>query len=410
LRNDITDISMAEMTPLQRALIAYEGNHELDTECPMTAIGRIAAETPVIRWDMGVALFTMADIVAAGNHPALVSANPVTHEPFGMGSSEPLIPLHLDGELHRHYRKLLDPLFAPKRMTVLEDRFRELTDDIIDRFIDDAQVDFYREFAAVLPGTMFMQLFGAPMEDFQFYVEMKDRILEADGDMETRERRGREAGDLLRARLRELIDRRRADDTAHDDLIAAFMTLEIDGHRLSDDDIVNVMHLFVIAGLDTVTSSISLMISWLARHPDERRILIDDPSRVAPMVEELMRYESPVPSSGVRWAIEDTEINGIPVKQGDMVYLCWAAGNLDPAVFDDPHEVKLDRQGNRHIGFAAGRHRCLGSHLARLELRCAIDQWHRRVSDYEIVPGEQPSYVFDGVRSAKRLPLAFTKR
>jgi cytochrome P450 len=292
----------------------------------------------------------MADIVAAGNHPALVSANPVTHEPFGMGSSEPLIPLHLDGELHRHYRKLLDPLFAPKRMTVLEDRFRELTDDIIDRFIDDAQVDFYREFAAVLPGTMFMQLFGAPMEDFQFYVEMKDRILEADGDMETRERRGREAGDLLRARLRELIDRRRADDTAHDDLIAAFMTLEIDGHRLSDDDIVNVMHLFVIAGLDTVTSSISLMISWLARHPDERRILIDDPSRVAPMVEELMRYESPVPSSGVRWAIEDTEINGIPVKQGDMVYLCWAAGNLDPAVFDDPHEVKLDRQGNRHIG------------------------------------------------------------
>jgi cytochrome P450 len=268
----------------------------------------------------------------------------------------------------------------------------------------------YRQFAAVLPTTMFMRLFGAPMEDLEFFVEMKDRILEFQGSLEEREARGRAAGDEMRARLRQVLERRRAEGDERDDLISSFMALEVDGHTLSDDEIVNVMHLFVIAGLDTVTSSISVMIARLARHPAERHLLMDDPTRVPAFVEEMMRYESPVPSGGGRWATDDIEINGIPVKKGEMVYLCWASGNLDPDVFEAPLDVQLDREANRHIGFAAGRHRCLGSHLARLELRCAIDQWHRRVADYQIAPGDEPEYVFDGVRSAKRLPLVFTKR
>lgn len=410
MRNDIAEISISEMTALQRGLVAYEGNGSLDSECPMAGIARLLQETPVIRWEMGVGLFKMEDIIAAGNHPALVSTNPETREPFGMGSREPLIPLHLDGDLHRHYRKLLDPLFAPRRVAVLEDDFRDLTDQIIDRFIDDGRVEMYSQFAAVLPTTMFMRLFGAPMEDLEFFVGTKDRILEFQGSLEEREARGRVAGDEMRARLRELLERRRSEGPDGDDLIASFMALEVDGHTLSDDEIINVMHLFVIAGLDTVTSSISLMIARLAQRPDERRILMDDPTRVPAYVEELMRYESPVPSGGGRWATEDIEINGIPVKKGEMVYLCWASGNLDPDVFESPLEVDLDRAANRHIGFAAGRHRCLGSHLARLELRCAIDQWHRRVADYEIAPGEQPEYEFDGVRSAKRMPVVFSAR
>jgi cytochrome P450 len=295
-------------------------------------------------------------------------------------------------------------------VAVFEQDFRDLTDEIIDRFIEDGEVEMYRQFAAVLPTTMFMRLFGAPMEDLEFFVEMKDRILEFQGSLEEREARGRAAGDEMRARLRQVLERRRAEGDERDDLISSFMALEVDGHTLSDDEIVNVMHLFVIAGLDTVTSSISVMIARLARHPAERHLLMDDPTRVPAFVEEMMRYESPVPSGGGRWATDDIEINGIPVKKGEMVYLCWASGNLDPDVFEAPLDVQLDREANRHIGFAAGRHRCLGSHLARLELRCAIDQWHRRVADYQIAPGDEPEYVFDGVRSAKRLPLVFTKR
>jgi cytochrome P450 len=257
---------------------------------------------------------------------------------------------------------------------------------------------------------MFMRLFGAE-DDLEFFVAQKDAILKAEGaTLQDREVVGRAAGDVMRARLREIVAERRAEAEPRDDLIGQFLTWELEGDRLTDDDVVNIMHLFVIAGLDTVASSISCLVAWLAKHPAERQQVMDDPSLVTPMVEELMRLESPVPSSGVRWATEDIEINGVPVKQHEMVYLAWAAGNIDPDVFPDPLEAKFDREANRHIAFAAGRHRCLGSHLARLELRCAVDQWHRRVSDYEVAPGEEVEYKFEGVRHASYLPLVFTPR
>jgi cytochrome P450 len=411
VRDDVTVMSYSDMSPELRAMIAYEGNHALDTRCPYHDFARVQRETPVVRWEMGVGFFTMADIVAAGNHPSLVSADPTTGEAFGMGSAEPLIPLHIDGDMHRRYRKLIDPLLAPRKVAPLEDGFRKMTDEIIDGFVDRGRVEFFSEFADPLPARMFMQLFGAPADDLQVFVEMKDAILKAEGTtLQEREVIGRAAGDRLRVRLHEILDERRSHATSGADLIAQFLTWELDGDSLTDDDIVNVMHLFVIAGLDTVASSISCLIAWLAAHPEQRRQVIADPALVAPMVEEVMRLESPVPSSGVRWATEDCEVNGVPVKQNEMVYLCWAAGNVDPAVFTDPLQVDFHREANRHIAFAAGRHRCLGSHLARLELRCAIDQFHRRVADYEIAPGEEVRYKFEGVRHASYLPLVFTPR
>ena len=120
-----------------------------------------------------------------------------------------------------------------------------------------------------------------------------------------------------------------------------------------------------------------------------------------------MRFESPVASGGARWAAADTEVNGVPVGKGDLVYLCWASANLDPATFDHPMEVDLDRTVNRHIAFAAGTHRCLGSHLARMELRAAIGALHRRVPEYWIAGGDQVRYEFSGVRQATHLPLTF---
>ena len=120
-----------------------------------------------------------------------------------------------------------------------------------------------------------------------------------------------------------------------------------------------------------------------------------------------MRYESPVPSSGARIALRDTEVNGVPVKQGEMVYLCWASANLDPASFEHPLDADLDRAENRHIAFAAGIHRCLGSHLARAELRASIDQLHRRIPEYWVTDGDEIRYEFAGVRQARHLPLSF---
>ncbi len=411
MRDDIKNIPVAEMSPELRAMILYENNHTMDQQCPYHDIAKVAQESPVVRWEMGVGFFKMEDIVAVANHQSLVSTNPDTGVPMGMGSRTPLIPLHLDGDIHRHYRKLLDPIFAPRNMAKLEAGFRALADAEIDKFINDGQVELFSNYCLPLPSKMFMQIFGAPADDLEFFNEMKDSILAAyDVDMFEREKITCEFGDKLRARLYAILDERRANPIERDDLIETFMNWEVDGDRLSDDDIVSVMHLFVIAGLDTVTSSISVILGWLAHHPEERRRVIADPSMIPAVVEELMRLESPVISSGVRWATEDFVVRDVPIKKGDMIYMAWAAGNIDPDVFENPLEANFEREANRHIAFAAGRHRCLGSHLARLELRMAVEQFHARVKDYEITPGDEAKYIFEGVRHTSHLPITFTKR
>lgn len=405
----VTEIAFDDMSPALKAMIAYDPNGAFDVRDSQALLETIRTETPVVRWELGVGFFTMEDIVAGARNPAIVSTNPDTGVPYGMGSREPLIPLHLDGDLHRHYRKLIDPLLAPKQVAGLEPQVRAEADAIIDGFIADGQVELHDRFCVPLPSRVFMRLFGMPMEDLDFLVAMKDEILGNEGTTaDEREQLGILAGDRLRERLFERLAERRAEPTPRDDYIGHFMTFELDGARLSDDEVVNIMHLFTIAGLDTVTSSLSCIFAWLATNPEERRRLVADPSRLPNAIEELMRFESPVPSGGARWATEDTEINGVPVRKGDLVYFCWASANLDPSTFDRPTAVDLDREGNRHIAFAAGLHRCLGSHLARMELRAAIDQFHRRIPDYRVSDDHAVRYEFHGVRQAVRLPLTFS--
>ncbi len=407
---EVAEIPYEQMSPELRALIAYEPNGALDLVDPQPVLRRIAAETPVVRWEFGLGFFRMDDILAAGRNPVLVSADPTTGEAMGMGSAEPLIPLHLDGDLHRHYRKLLDPLFAPRKMALLEPDIRALADDLIDEFIDDGEVDLFEAFCVPLPSTVFLTLFGMPLDDMPALIDFKDRILKAEAEtLDQKEREAREVGLEMRVLLRQRLEERKASGDRPGDLLDSFMHFEVDGHTLNDDEIVNIMHMFTIAGLDTVTSSLSCILAWFATHPEQRDRVVADPDRLAPAIEEVMRFQSPVPSSGPRWATADTEINGVPVREGDLIYLCWASGNLDPETFDQPLDVDPERAENRHIAFASGLHRCLGSHLARNELRAAIDQLHRRIPDYRLAGGAGLEFEFAGVRQATSVPITFTK-
>lgn len=410
LRTDVTEILYEDMSPELRAMVAYEhSNGVFNVAGPQIAFDRLREETPVLRWDFGVGFFTMEDVIAAARNPAIVSNDPVKGVPFGMGSEEPLIPLHFDGDLHRRFRKLLDPLFAPRKMAGLEAQVRTLADNLVDGFAAEGQAEMFSRFCVPLPSTFFLRLFGMPLEDLPSLNTLKDRILKNDGGtMEDKEAIGLAAGHDMRLLLRRRLDDRKASGSRFDDLLDSFIHFELDGDRLTDDEVVNIMHMFTIAGLDTVTSSLSCILAWLATHPDLRHGVLADPSLIAPTVEELMRFESPVPVGGPRWAREDTEINGVPVKAGELVFLCWASANLDPSSFDRPLDVDIDRPENRHIAFAAGFHRCLGSHLARIEIRTALDQFHRRVDDYELASGEQIRYELGGVRQANYLPLVFT--
>jgi cytochrome P450 len=411
MRTDVVDVPYEKMSPELRALIAYEPNGSLDLAAPQPVLDRIREEMPVVRWELGVGFFRMEDIVAAGRNPTLVSTNPSTGLPFGMGTEDPLIPLHLDGDIHRHYRKLLDPLFTPKKMALLEPDIRKLADELIDGFIGDERVELHDAFCVPLPSIIFLTLFGMPLEDMPALIGFKDRILKNEGaTRDEKEAIGIAAGKEMDVLLRHRLMQRKDTGARFSDLLDEFIHFEVDGHTLSDDDVVNIMHMFTIAGLDTVTSSLSCILAWFATHPEQRAHVVSDPALLAPAIEEIMRFESPVPSSGARWATEDTDVNGVPVKRGEMVYLCWASANLDPAAFADPMAVDIGRVENRHIAFAAGIHRCLGSHLARNELRVAVDQFHRRISDYRVTAGESVFYEFAGVRQANHLPISFTAR
>jgi cytochrome P450 len=285
---------------------------------------------------------------------------------------------------------------------------RKLANDLIDGFIADGRAELHDAFCVPLPSTIFLRLFGMPAEDTEFLIAMKDRILDNEGTTaDEREELGVLTGDRLRERLRARVAERHAEPRPRDDWIGRFMSFDVDGERLSDADLVNIMHLFTIAGLDTVTSSLSCIIAWFATHPSERQRVVADPGLLPAAMEELMRFESPVPGGGARWATEDTEVNGVPVRAGDMVYLCWATANVDPRAFEQSLEVDLERSPNRHIAFAAGTHRCLGSHLARVEIRAAIEQLHERIPDYWVTPGDAVVYESHGVRQALRLPVSF---
>ncbi|MCZ7528550.1 MAG: cytochrome P450 [Acidimicrobiia bacterium] len=192
------------------------------------------------------------------------------------------------------------------------------------------------------------------------------------------------------------------------DILTHFITAEIDGERLTREEILDICFLFLIAGLDTVSDSLTCFFAFLAQHPEHRRQIVENPAVIPGAVEELLRWESPVPGGVPRVATTDTVLpDGTEVAAGTAVVVSYGAANVDPAEFPDPFEVRFDRTPNRHIAFGGGVHRCLGSHLARRELRLTLQEWHRRIPEYRLKPGHEQLEYPPGLRSVKDLVLVW---
>jgi cytochrome P450 len=357
------------------------------------------------RIDEVVHLYRHSDIVAVNRHPAILGQG---GRGSILGSSSALIPLELDGADHQKWRRVLDPLFAPKQVALLEDGFRRLCADLIDKFADETEVELYSRFCVPLPCLTFLQLVGAPTDDLAFFLEFKDAVIHADGDtMEERMASAAEAGAKLYTYLNDLIGERRR-HAPKGDLLGVLMQAEVDGEPVSQLDLLNVLFLLMFAGLDTVTASMSCIFAWLAQHPEQRARLVDDPALIRPAIEELLRFESPVPS-GVRYATEDIDLgDGLVIRAGEAIHALWAAANLDPSALDNPLEIDFNRRRQNHIVFASGTHRCLGSHLARLELRLAVEEFHKRFPNYHVTEGQQIAFDNKAVRMATNLPLTLS--
>ena len=341
------------------------------------------------------------------------------HEEFSsrvemsLGNIRPLIPLNVDPPLHSKYRKLLDPLFAPKRMDEQEEDITRRANGFIDAFIDRGECNFSEEFAELFPSSVFLGLMGLPEDEMRMFLRMRDGILHpekfdpnATEDFEVRAKVMAATGEEIYDYFGNLVDQRTKEPA--NDIITRFVNAEIDGEKLTKDDILDICFLFLIAGLDTVSDTLTCSYAFLAQHPEHRQMIVDDPSIIPMAVEELLRWESPVAGGVPRVAQCPVDLpTGAHVESGMSVVPNYGAANMDPEVFDDPMDVRFDRENNPHIAFGGGVHRCLGSHLARRELRVTLREWHRRIPEYRIKPGHEDLEYPPGLRHVKDLTLTW---
>jgi len=373
---------------------------------PQPMYKALRESTPVFRAPQAVVLSRLADIEMALKHTELFSSN---MDAVDLGNIRPLIPLQVDPPDHAKYRRILDPLFTPREMARREPRVSELVNEMIDKFADRGECDFHEEFAVPLPCTVFLQLLGLPLEDLDQFLEWKDGVIRPEGA--TADWDGRhDASAPVAQQIYDYFERAIDDHIAspRDDVLSAMIAAKVEsegGRPLTREELLDICFLFLIAGLDTVTDSLDCFFVYLARHPDHRHQLIGQPDVLPHAIEELLRWETPVPGV-VRVAMQDTEVGGCPISKGERVSPLLGAANTDPAEFPDPELVDFNRNPNRHRAFGGGPHRCLGSHLARMELRVALREFHWRIPDYEIKRGAQLTYTA-ALRSVESLPLVF---
>ncbi|WP_245905853.1 cytochrome P450 [Mycolicibacterium palauense] len=322
-------------------------------------------------------------------------------------NERPLIPLQIDPPEHRKFRRILDPLFSPKRMKQREGDVEDLVHRLIDGFAGSPEIDFVADFSVPFPSQVFLTMLGLPVAELPRFLAMKDGIIRPDAvvgkpyDHPEVQAHQRATARSIYDYFDGVIASRRGQ--GGDDLMSHFLSAEIDGERLSHDDILDICFLFLIAGLDTVSASLDCFFKHLIDNPALRRAITDDPDLVPAVVEELLRWETPV-MVVPRAATRDTVLGGCPIRTGERVLVMLGAANTDGSAEPGNESPEFSRKIKRHFGFGGGPHRCLGSHLARVELQMALRVWHRRVPDYALKPGAELRFT-TGVRAAHAFPM-----
>ena len=378
------------------------------TRCPQPIYRDMVARCPVAHSGMGGGkmITRYEDVVWALRNPQIFSS--AMDMQVALGTERPMIPQQIDPPEQTKYRKVLDPRFSKKRMKEIEPDIRRHANALIDAVIDEGGCDFATDFAVPLPCTAFLSLMGLPHEELPRFLKMKDGIIRPQEIATTEQMSDLQAlrvrtGQDIYAYFTEVIAARRANPG--DDMVSYLLETEVDGHQLTDEDILDVSFLLILAGLDTVTATLECNIAYLAANPSQRERIVADMALIPAAVEELMRWETPV-TAVPRLVKEDVTLHGVELKAGELVSILVGAANVDDAEFGNADVVDFDRERNRHVAFGAGAHRCLGSHLARLELQVAMEVWHERIPDYAIRPGTVPTFT-PGIREARSLPLVW---
>ncbi|MEO3760093.1 cytochrome P450 [Mycobacterium sp. B14F4] len=308
----------------------------------------------------------------------------------------------MDPPRQQSFRKVLNPYFSPARMKALRPQIRAETDRLIDTFIERGAGDL-AQVAWRQPGIVFFKyLLGMPIDDVPLCIELTDTAL--NGDTEDA-RMG--AWGALYAHLFDAVSARTT-GSPRDDMIDVLLNAEIEGEKLPFEMVVANAMLLVQAGLETTASAMSFAFHYLAAHSGDRDRLIDEPEILPRAVEEFIRFAGSI--HGIpRTVAGEVEMSGHTFCPGESVIVNYASANRDAQQFPDPDRCVLDRQANRHLGFGAGVHRCLGSNLARLEFSVGLERVLSRMPDYALVPDADAAFHGNSVtRGYRTIPVVFT--
>jgi cytochrome P450 len=309
-------------------------------------------------------------------------------------------PITSDPPFHAMARRLLLPAFSPKRIAALEPFTRQLCGELLDAVAAREEFDAAVDYAQHIPLRVIVRMLGFPQEDADVFRRFIRMVLE-DVGQSAEERQAQvddgELDDYMNARIAEHLD------NPQDDLTTFLLDAELDGNKLSPDHVRGTMVLLMIAGIDTTWSAIGASLWHLAQNPADRRRLAAEPDLMPTAIEELLRAYAPVTMA--RLVAEDFEFKGRPMREGDWLLLSFPAANRDPGFFPDADKVRIDRAENRHAAFGLGIHRCIGSNLARMELRVALEEWVKRYPDFELADPTEVTWSAGQVRGPRRIPV-----
>jgi cytochrome P450 len=307
-------------------------------------------------------------------------------------------PISSDPPEHTWTRKMLLPHFSIKAVTPYEEETRELCGRLIDGFIANGRADAATDYAQQIPPRVIGAMLGVPEEMTDTFVGWVRDLLEI--GLSRPEVRAPARLALLTFLDEKLNDRRA---NPKDDLVTKLLDTEIEGEQAPHQILLGMCQLLVVAGIDTTWSSIGSALWHLAQHPEDRKLLIDQPELMPNAVEELLRAYSPVTMA--RLLNSDYEYDGCTMKTDERVLMNFPGANRDPEKFPDPDKVILDRKFNPHIAFGAGIHRCAGSNLARMEMRISIEEWLKRIPEYRLEDPSAVTWAGGQVRGPRSLPV-----
>ncbi len=324
----------------------------------------------------------------------------------------------MDPPRHVKMRRLVNKGFTPRAVNAMEGQIRQITNEILDEVAKKGSCDFVTDVAAQLPLAVICGMAGLEKKDWPMMFELTNSVLgSSDPEYQTtvpEEQRGspeaaRQTAMMGRMRMvqyfAEVLEDRRK-NPREGDLVSILLEAEVDGEKLTQQDILAFCFLLILAGNETTRNAISGGLKVLCENPDQKAKLLADMSLIEPAVEEICRWTSPLHHMS-RYCVEDTEVGGQKIKAGDRVMMWYLSANRDEDIFEDPYRFDITRTPNEHLAFGIGEHFCLGAGFARKELKVMFEELFRRFPDIELDgPAERLRSNF--INGIKHLPVRFT--